>query len=173
MAFTLTLVLLIALAIFAGAITPMQAVVNSKLGSYLTHPLWASLISFGGGVLSILTLIIVLRVGPPPVDGLMRAPWWLWTGGIFGVIIVTTSLVLAPKLGMGVLFASLVAGQMTGALLMDHFAVLGLPERNISTGRIFGTLLVLAGVIVMQLSTGNGNTAPGAKAGKTIEAVDD
>jgi len=47
------------------------------------------------------------------------------------------------------LIALIVAGQMTGALLLDHYGALGFPERPVSAVRLAGVALVVAGVVLL------------------------
>jgi transporter family-2 protein len=48
------------------------------------------------------------------------------------------------------MLALFVAGQMSMALVLDHFGILGVPVHTTSPGRLLGALLVVAGVILLR-----------------------
>ena len=73
------------LAILAGAALPVQTGVNSTLRSTVGNPLWATIISFGVGVLTVGALLLLMRV-PAPLA--LPPLGWKWLGGALGVIYV-------------------------------------------------------------------------------------
>ena len=131
------------LALLAGAMLPVQVGVNNALRGALGHPLWASLASFFVGTIVLLLATIALKI---PVPTLAKAPLWMWTGGVLGVIYVSLSIILAPRLGAAALVGLIVAGQLGASLLVDHFGWLGFPSHPISPSRIAGAALLFAGV---------------------------
>jgi transporter family-2 protein len=44
------------------------------------------------------------------------------------------------------LLALTVAGQMLASVIIDHFGLLGFPQHPVSTGRVVGILLLIAGI---------------------------
>ncbi|MNY63663.1 hypothetical protein D3C86_2006570 [compost metagenome] len=44
------------------------------------------------------------------------------------------------------------AGQVVGSLLLDHFGWFGLVERPVSLSKVFGVVLLVAGVVLIQFS---------------------
>ena len=130
------------LAILAGAALPVQTGVNSSLRAALGHPLWATIISFGVGTLSVGALMILLRV---PAPAALPPLGWKWIGGALGVIYVGLSLVLAPRLGSASLVATVVAGQLLASMVLDHFGWLGFAQHGVSAPRVLGALLLGVG----------------------------
>jgi bacterial/archaeal transporter family-2 protein len=47
--------------------------------------------------------------------------------------------------------ALIVLGQMVGAMLFDHFALLGVPENPITPTRMAGVALLIGGVVLIRL----------------------
>ena len=135
------------LALLAGAVLPVQTGVNSSLRATVGHPLWATIVSFSVGACSVALLLLVLRV---PVPAQFPPLGWKWLGGSLGVIFVGLSILLAPRLGAATLVGTIVAGQLTTSLLLDHFGWLGFPQHPISSPRIAGALLLGAGVWLIQ-----------------------
>ena len=95
-------------------------------------------------------LVIALREPLPPLGAMARIPWWAWTGGVFGAIFIGLGIVLVPKLGAATFIALLVAGQMVGSVVFDHFGWLGLAQRPIDMSRVIGVLLLIAGVMLIR-----------------------
>ena len=85
----LSSLLLLAVAIFAGAVVPLQAGANANLGRLLGHPLWATVVSLGVSLALILPMLIAFRAPLPSLAVAFKGPWWIWVGGLAGV---TTSL---------------------------------------------------------------------------------
>uniref|UniRef100_UPI0019D0043D DMT family transporter n=1 Tax=Pseudomonas viridiflava TaxID=33069 RepID=UPI0019D0043D len=44
------------------------------------------------------------------------------------------------------------AGQILASLLLDHFGLFGLIERQLTTPRVLGALLLIGGVVLIQFS---------------------
>ena len=68
-----------------------------------------------------------------------------YLGGLLGALFVTIIILSASRIGASSLFALVVAGQLTTALLYDHFGLLGFRQSHITPTRVFGALLLIAG----------------------------
>lgn len=141
---------LLALALAVGFLLPLQAGVNSSLRVHLGHPLWAALVSFTGGVLAILAVLLLARPPLPTVDAATRAVWWQWLGGVLGALYVTSAIVLAPRIGAAALVLTVLAGQVISSLLLDHYGLIGYPRIPLTPGRAAGAALVVIGVLLVQ-----------------------
>ena len=141
---------LLLFALLVGLVPPLQAGINSQLRTHIGHPLWAALISFSVGTGMLAVVLAVTRAGWPVVGWVGRVPWWQWTGGVLGATFVTSAVVLAPRLGAATLVAAVVAGQMIGSLLIDHYGIVGYPQHSVSGERVIGVALVMAGVALIQ-----------------------
>ena len=134
---------LIVLAIFAGMCNGFQAPVNAALGKFV-GVVESSCISFTVGALSLLAVALVagqgslLRIGDSPPN--------LWIGGLLGAFFVTTALFVVPKIGAAVMIASVITGQMTAALIIDHIGLLGIPKNPIDLYRIGGLACLAVGI---------------------------
>jgi transporter family-2 protein len=142
--------LLVLVALVAGAAIPVQAGVNAAMGRYAGRPEWAALVNFTVGLVSLGIWLTALRLAPPPATALSRAPWWAWTGGILGAFFVSAVVLLTPRLGVATTLALTVAGQMVAALVLDQMGALGLEIRPISAGRVVGAALLVAGVVLVR-----------------------
>jgi len=139
----------ISLAFLAGAFLPIQAGLNTKLGRAVENPVYASLFSFIVGVIG---LILYISFTKQHISwaGIKDAPSYVWLGGLLGAFYVTVIIFAFPKLGPGLTFGLIVAGQMTFSILLEHFNILVAQQHSISLSKILGILLVVAGVIIIR-----------------------
>jgi transporter family-2 protein len=133
----------LALGFLAGMANAVQGAVNAQLRAAVRDPLWATLLSFLVGTVALVLLIAVLRA---PVPSPLPSRPVLWTGGFLGVFFVCAAILLVPRIGAGTMIGLMAAGQMTAALLLDHFGLLGVPEHPTTLPRMAGAVLVVAGV---------------------------
>ena len=138
------------LAFAVGCCFALQASANSKFRMNLGSPLWAAFFSICGTFITAVSAMIALRPAAPDASALRSLPWWNWIGGPLGALIVLGGATLVSELGAALFLALVVAGQLICSLLLDHFALLGLPEQSITPGRVLGALLVVAGVVCMK-----------------------
>lgn len=138
----------LAIGIGAGLLLPVQTCINSRLREALGSPFLSSLGSFLGGTifLFLLTLIVNHSVALPA--GLVgQQPTWIWLGGLFGVIGLTTNILIFPYLG-GVQTTVLpVSGQILMGLIIDQFGLFGAQQTPLNFLRVAGAVLVLLGVL--------------------------
>jgi transporter family-2 protein len=137
-------------AAFAGAVVPFQSAINSNLARGLGHPLWATLASLLVSVLVLLPVILALRLPLPSLGFISKAPLWMWAGGAFGVCFVALAVMLLPKLGASGFVALALAGQVIASMLLDHFGLFGLVEKQLTVSRVLGALLLIGGVVLIQ-----------------------
>ncbi|HMQ69458.1 MAG TPA: DMT family transporter [Ignavibacteria bacterium] len=139
----------IILAFFSGAFLPIQAALNTKLSKAGNSPVHASMLSF---IIGTAALILYIYISRQQVswEGLKTAPYYAWIGGILGAFYVTVIILAFPKLGPGVTFSLVVAGQLIFSVLLEHFNILDTPQHPVSLLRITGIVLIIAGVILVR-----------------------
>ncbi|OCP38215.1 DMT family transporter [Ensifer sp. LC163] len=145
--------LLILAAVFAGAVVPLQAGANAVLGRLIGHPLWATAVSLGVSLALIIPIMIAFRVPMPSPGAALKGPWWIWIGGAAGVIYITAALLLAPKLGAASFIVAAIAGQMAVSIIIDHFGLMGFPEKQVSVARLVGVALIISGMVITQIAS--------------------
>jgi len=138
------------LAAGAGACIALQASANGNFRQNIGSPLYAALLSICGTIITAVVAMLVLRPPVPAAEALRQTPWWNWIGGPLGALIVLAGATLVSELGAALFIACVVAGQLLCSLLLDHFALLGLPEQALTPGRVVGALLVVAGVVCVK-----------------------
>ena len=135
--------------VIAGAFLPMQGSMNSKLAKAGENPVYASMISFTIGVLALVAYILLTSQNVS-WKGLKDAPSYSWLGGVFEAFYVTVIVFAFPKIGPGLTFGLVVAGQLITSMVMEHFQIMGTPHQPISLGRIVGVLLIIIGVVAVK-----------------------
>jgi bacterial/archaeal transporter family-2 protein len=140
----------VTLAFVAGAVLPLQAGINSQLKGYAGSAVMSAFISFLVGTVALFAMTIGLRLPWPALSVLAQAPWWAWTGGLLGAVLVYLSIVLAESLGAAVMVALIITGQMVVSLILDHYGLVGYARHPINPARVLGTVLLLAGVFLIR-----------------------
>ncbi len=138
------------LALGTGAGVAVMAVFNARLGGLLGGPFWAAAAQFIVALSTVLLVASATRQPAPITAGLNGAPWWVWTGGMFSATFVVVSTFLTPRLGVAVTLAMIIVGQLTAALVVDHFGLFGGPVVRVSVTRVAGVALLLAGITLMR-----------------------
>jgi len=138
------------MALGCGAILPTQAAINFRLSKNVGGPVLAAFVSFAVGTIALLLYLgISGQLNPRTLFG-QPSPWWMWIGGLLGIFYVVGIVMLVPRLGVALAFSLVVAGQAIMAVVFDHFGWLGVNIQHITAGKIIGTLLLIAGVILIR-----------------------
>ena len=148
MARTASEITLIAGTVAAGALLPLQALINGRLGGYLGSPYWAASIQNLVGAACMLAVVAALRPALPNAGQVSAVPLWGWIGGALGMVYVFVALTATPRLGAAPAIAGIIFGQLVSSLLLDHFGVLH-ARRPIDFGSIAGVLLLGAGAALL------------------------
>lgn len=139
--------LAVALGVVAGALVGVQRALNGQINEYSSNSYTTSLLNFITGtsflVLFILLLVALGKVEWQPLPG---GPWWIYTGGVIGVIYIAATSLIVQHLGVLTFTLFSVGGQLFGSLLLDFFA----PSEGISVSwfLVTGIALTYVGVIV-------------------------
>ncbi len=138
------------LAVGAGLSFVFQQAVNANLRAEIGSPWWAGFISYLGGTIVMLVAAVVLREPWLSKQMIARSHFISWSGGLFGAIYIAVSILLIPRLGAAMVIALIVAGQMIGSLVFDHFGILGVPVHPANAWRLLGAAFLIAGVVLIR-----------------------
>ena len=141
------------LAFVTGAGVAAQSVINTRLRVLLGGPLWAAAAQFVVGLVLLLIVAAATRQPAPVTVGLGGAPWWVWTGGAFGAIFIVVTIVLTAEIGATLTLASIIVGQLTAALVVDHYGLFGGTVVRLTPTRVMGVALLLLGVTLIRWKT--------------------
>lgn len=139
----------IALVFLSGVFLPIQAGLNTRLGKMAGSPVHASLLSFVVGTVALVLYIMVTRQSVSWA-GVKEAPGYVWIAGIMGAFYVTIIILAFPRLGPGVTFGLVVAGQMIMSVVLEHNNILVAQHTPINAMKLLGIALVIAGVFIIR-----------------------
>jgi transporter family-2 protein len=114
--------------------------------------LHASVILFGVGFLFCLTVALVLTKSLPHATDLANAKPVEYLGGFIVGFYVISATLLAPRIGLANFIVCAVSAQIIISVVIDHFGLLGAMVRPVSMTRLIGIGLLIAGIIVTQIS---------------------
>ncbi|MCH4170036.1 MAG: DMT family transporter [Lactobacillus sp.] len=139
----------IVLGLLIGVGLPIQTAINSRLRVVVKSPFLSSLISFTIGTI-FLAVATILATHSLFVSAHLIAtqPWWLWVGGVIGVIFLTSNIILFPRLGSVQTVIMPIMGQIIMSMIIDNFGWFASPVHRLTPLRIVGALLVIAGVVL-------------------------
>jgi len=139
----------IAFALIIGIIISFQTAINSRLRGFIGSPYQASFVSFTVGTL-FLAAILLLSRQPLGVSQHLLAtlPWWIWIGGLLGVIFLTTNILLFPHIGAIQTAIMPILGQVIMGLIIDNFGWFHSPQQALTPIRLLGLLIALIGITV-------------------------
>ena len=135
-----------ALGLLSGAGIAVQRALNAHVNDYAKQSFATTWWNFMMGCSLLFTVTVVLWwLGDGPVLPPSQ-PWWMYTGGALGVVYIAIANVMAQRLGVLLLTALSVGGQLVASLLLD----LLVPSSGISVGPYVyaGVALSLLGILV-------------------------
>jgi transporter family-2 protein len=137
--------------LLVGALMPLQAILNTKLGRQIGGPLMGSLMSFFVGLICLFVLNLISNYSAVvQLKPSQTSPWYLWLGGLLGAIFVGYITWVNQRQGMALTFALAVSGQIFVSLIIDHYGLLGSSIRAITLEKLIGAALIIAGLVLIK-----------------------
>ena len=147
------------LAGLAGAIVGFQRALNGRINEHSHQSFTTSLLNFAMGT-SFLTLLLLSLVafGSTELVALPVGPWWMYTGGVIGVIYIAFTSKIVQHLGVLTFTLFSVGGNLVGSLLIDLYS----PTQGlqVSAYLVTGIALTYLGVIVGGVNNSQGRKSP-------------
>ena len=144
-----TILPLALLALLAGALIPVQAAANASLSkSFHGNVPFSALTLFVIAGVTAITAVLLTGAKLPSLREFTAAPWWSYIGGIIVATYVLTITFLVPRIGVGSAIALIVTGQIIAALTIDQLGLLNAPRFPLTSIRIIGAVLMIAGVFL-------------------------
>lgn len=137
------------LALGCGVGLALQVGFNSQLRTRFGHPVPAAITNFVVGLACLLALAVASGVAVPSRSLAAEVPWWGWLGGLMGAIYIAATASHAPKLGATGWLAAIIGGQVLGALVLDHYGLVGFSRQPIGPLRLLGAGLLILGVVLV------------------------
>lgn len=139
------------LACAVGVFAPLQSIMNGQLKIATNSPIIASFISFTVGllILLIITMIVQKKIILPRNDSNgKRLPWWLYIGGIFGVLVVGGTTIIIGELGSVLTTSLFLTGQLIMSTIIDHIGLFGLEKKKINLQKIVIVIVMIASLFI-------------------------
>jgi transporter family-2 protein len=122
----------------AGALqSQFLGVMEDKAGT-----LASTFVTYGGGGLVI--GVIMLAVRGSSMASLRDIPWWAFTAGVMGLIVVASLGITVSRLGLGSGLTLFTGSTLILAAAIDHFGLIA-QARPLDTKRLAGVALVVLG----------------------------
>ncbi|MEG1486331.1 DMT family transporter [Lactococcus sp.] len=139
----------LAFALVGGFLLANQNPINADLRKIVGSPFLASGISnFVGSIfLGIITLVTTQELFPS-FQFVSNHPAWLWIGGIFGGIFLTSNVLLFPRLGAVQTVILPILGQILMGTFIDSFGWFHAMQLPMTLMRFMGIVITLIGVII-------------------------
>ena len=138
--------LIIALA--AGIALATQSAINTQLAKAMSgEAVIATFISFAVGTIVLFFIALVKTDLWGNLSTIPSQPWWKLIGGVLGAVVVFTTVLLAPKLGITAMLFFIIVGQLITATIIDHFGLIGMPIREVNITKFIGLIIVAFGLV--------------------------
>ena len=126
----------------------VQGVINSALGDKLGTGETNFIVHSSAAIILVLFLLINIFIANNNnfiLTKLKEIPWYLYLGGIIGVIITYGVIVSISKIGAAAATTAIITGQVLTASLFDHFGIFELEEVPFTWSKLFGIILLAIG----------------------------
>ena len=142
----------VVLGCIAGAVVGVQRALNGQINEYSHQSFTTSLLNFITGT-SLLVILILggVLIGKIELVPLPVGPWWIYTGGVIGVIYIAFTSTIVQHLGVLTFTLFSVGGQLVGSLVIDLVS----PTNgvNVSVYLVTGIVMTYLGVIAGGVSS--------------------
>jgi len=136
----------------AGAVVGVQRALNGQINEHSHQSFTTSLLNFITGTTFLVILILVgVALGKNELAPLPAGPWWIYTGGVIGVIYIAFTSTIVQHLGVLTFTLFSVGGQLAGSLIID----LALPTDGVSVSAYLVTGLAMTYIGVIAGGVGN------------------
>jgi transporter family-2 protein len=129
------------LTVLAGLAGAVQVAVMGRFGGRVGV---LEALTFSTAVQLVLSLgiLLVARLGFGALGSAIRAPSWLWLGGVMGLTVVLAITFAQPRIGATATIGILIAGQLVMGAVIDRYGLFGVDRIAISLPRAVGILLL-------------------------------
>lgn len=136
----------------AGAVVGVQRALNGQINEHSHQSFTTSLLNFITGTTFLVILILVgVALGQNELSPLPAGPWWIYTGGVIGVIYIAFTSTIVQHLGVLTFTLFSVGGQLAGSLIIDLVS----PTDGVSVSAYLVTGLAMTYIGVIAGGVGN------------------
>ena len=136
----------------AGAVVGVQRALNGQINEHSHQSFTTSLLNFITGTSFLVILILIaIALGKNKLSPLPAGPWWIYTGGVIGVIYIAFTSTVVQHLGVLTFTLFSVGGQLAASLIIDLVS----PTDGVSVSAYLLTGLAMTYVGVIAGGVGN------------------
>jgi len=136
----------------AGAIVAVQRALNGEINEHSHQSFATSLLNFSTGALFlVVVMIFAVALGFTDLSPLPAGPWWIYTGGVIGVIYIAFTSTIVQHLGVLTFTLFSVGGQLAASLIID--LVSPTDGASLSVYLVIGLAMTYVGVIAGGVSS--------------------
>ena len=136
------------LALLIGALISIMISFNSGLEGYVGSTYSVVIIHAVG----LIAILIVAAIKKEKVVIKEAIPFYLFLGGIFGVMLTLVNVITIGSIGVALTTALAVFGQLVFSSLVDHFGLFGLTKYEFNPKKLVGLLIVFVGLVIMTMA---------------------
>ena len=108
------------LCLATGVAVAIQQAINGRSTTVSKEPMVAAWTNFAVGALTLSVLFVAfVAFGAHSPQPLPAGPWWLYLGGVIGVLFLGTTAWVVGKVGVLAVSLLITAGNLVGALVLD------------------------------------------------------
>lgn len=134
-------------AFIAGLAIAVQQAINGRTARAAGNPMSATFLNFLFGTIALGTAFgLMWAVADRGPSALPPGPWWLYLGGVIGIVFIAIAAWAVPIVGVLLFALVTIAGQLSGALLLDVVAPTA--GTDIAPTLILGVVLAFVAVAV-------------------------
>ena len=136
------------LALVIGALISVMISFNSGLEGYVGSTYSVVIIHAVG----LIAILIVAAIKKEKIVIKEAIPFYLFLGGIFGVMLTLVNIITIGGIGVALTTALAVFGQLVFSSLVDHFGLFGLTKYEFNPKKLVGLLIVFVGLVIMTMA---------------------
>lgn len=136
------------LALLIGALISIMISLNSGLEGYVGSTYSVVIIH----AIGLIAILIVAAIKKEKVVIKEAIPFYLFLGGIFGVMLTLVNVITIGSIGVALTTALAVFGQLVFSSLVDHFGLFGLTKYEFNPKKLVGLLIVFVGLVIMTMA---------------------
>ena len=136
------------ISIFTGIVLAIMISLNGGLGNISGNYASSVIIHFVG----LIGIIFVLIFTKSKIKNLKGIPFYMFTGGLIGILTVLFTNIGFSGLGVSLTVSLSLLGQLITSLIIDHFWYFNMPVIEFDKKKILGLIIIIAGIYVMTLS---------------------
>lgn len=136
------------LVLVIGALISVMISFNSGLEGYVGSTYSVVIIHAVG----LIAILIVAAIKKEKIVIKEAIPFYLFLGGIFGVMLTLVNIITIGGIGVALTTALAVFGQLVFSSLVDHFGLFGLTKYEFNPKKLVGFFIVLVGLVIMTVA---------------------